>query len=363
MVFLLSRRCRVVVLVFALTSWGRGARAEPDGPVALVVNSDDPAFSWQRVQRLMAETLGTAVVATDDPAAAARRGLLTVSWRPSRHELAVTFENARGVIGRIVPAPDDVATAISAAAFLAVNLARDQVAEMLGPAVAAPPGREAARPHMVAETASAPVAVMPRPRTPSWTITLTGGVGAGWASGSGDVNVGAMAKPGLAPAGVAHLAPEVGYFVRPRVLVSISARLQFLTGTNDLHLPMEPAYAEMCGGNFVCEGPRSALAGFARATIFGADATRDLRPYASFAIGGGTLRYPMAFPSQKRCGSSGVEACVDTITTGPLFAGPGVGVRYRVAGALDLVAGLEALVGGPRFAFNVDANLGAAVSF
>jgi hypothetical protein len=38
-------------------------------------------------------------------------------------------------------------------------------------------------------------------------------------------------------------------------------------------------------------------------------------------------------------------------------------VRYRFAGAVDLVAGVEILVGGPRFALNADANLGAAVLF
>src|SRR5262245_54811893 len=133
MASLLPRPCRVLLALITLAGWARVASAQPDGPVALVVNTDDPAFSWERVQRTMAEALGTAIIATDDPAASSRRGLLTVSWRPSRRELAVTYEDARGVIGRIVPAPDDVAAGVAAAAYLAVNLARDQVADILGP--------------------------------------------------------------------------------------------------------------------------------------------------------------------------------------------------------------------------------------
>jgi hypothetical protein len=367
---ILPRKCRVLAAFLALGGWAAAAHAQPYGPVALVVNSDDPAFSWERVQRTMAEALGTAVVATDDPTARDRRGLLTVSWRPSRRELAVTYEDARGVIGRIVPVPEDVAAGVAAAAFLAVNLARDQAADILGSeegrgetpqpppdAPAAPPRR----PRMVTEVEPPPA---PPPPLRRWTISLAGGVGAGWATGSGDVTADEKVAPGLAPSGLMHLAPEVGYYLRPWLLLALSARLELIPGTTDRQLPMsDPAYRLECGGNFVCEAAHTALAGLARATFFGADATDDLRPFLSVALGVGQIRHTATFGSVAMCGPKGVDPCVDTITAGPIFAGPGVGLRYRLAPAFELLAGLEVLLGGPHFTMNADLNVGAAVTF
>jgi hypothetical protein len=359
---------RLVVLIVGLTAWQRAAHADAGGPVVLVVNSDDPSYSWERVQRSMEVALGVPIVAADAPAAAQRRALLTVSWRPTRHELAVSYQDARGTIGRIVAAPDDVAAAVDATTFLAVNLARDQVAELLGPrpepaVEASPPAPADPAPRSPIVTTAQPTVFTAAPPAPRWTVALLGGVGAGWASGSAEVNTDLVARAGMAPAGVAHVAPEVGFFLVPRLLLSISMRLQFLTGTNELRLPPGSAPHDDCGQDGICAGARNALAGFARATFFGADMTRSFRPYVSLAIGGGRLRYPVSFPSRMLCGPQGNSTCVDTITTGPFFAGPGVGLRYRVVGAVDVVAGLEVLLGGPRFAFNADLNAGAAVSF
>jgi hypothetical protein len=365
----LPRSSQLVALaaVLLVGGWPPAALAQPDGPVALVVNSDDPAFSWERVQSTMAEVLGTAVVATDDLVATSRRGLLTVSWRPSRRELAVTYEDARGTIGRIVPAPDDPAAGVAAAAYLAVNLARDQVSDLLGHA--APPDEERPRtpptpkPKLVLVTESAPPAPAPPWRLRRWSVAMLGGVGAGYASGYGDVNADAKVAPGVAPAGTVHFQPEVGYQVTPRLLLSLSARLELTTGTTALHLSPDPANAKECGGDFVCDPRHVDLAAFARATLFTADQSQNLRPYVSFALGAGAIPYTVTFQNVRMCGATGAEACVDTLTPGPILGGPGGGVRYRFAGAVDLVAGVEILVGGPRFALNADANLGAAVLF
>jgi hypothetical protein len=345
--------------------------------VALAVNTDDPAFAWDRVRRAVAEALGAPVVATDDPSAIDRRGLLTVTWRPSRHELAVTYEDRRGIISRIVPAPDDVGAGVAAAASLAVNLARDQAAELLrdervraSATPAAPPMPTEANetteattttgrpPRMVLE--EAPLLPTPAPAR-RWMVGLVAGTGIGWTTGSGDVNADARVKPGLAPALALQLGPEVGYHVTRRLLLSVAARLQLFTGTNDRHLMRAPEFAADCGGDFVCSSPRSAFAALAKATVFGGE--RDLRPYFSFALGGGTIRHTASFPTQKVCGPTGTSTCIDTVSAGPVLFGPGGGVRYRVASAVDLVAGLELLFAAPRFTFNVDVNAGAAVSF
>jgi hypothetical protein len=192
-------------------------------------------------------------------------------------------------------------------------------------------------------------------------VALVGGTGIGWATGRGDINADARVKPGLAPALTLQLGPEVGYRVTPRLLISVAARLQLFTGTNDLHLMHTPEFAAECGGDFVCSSPRGAFAALAKATLFGGG--RDLRPYVSFALGGGTIRHTATLPSQKMCGPTGTSPCVDTVSAGPVLFGPGAGVRYRVASALDLVAGLELLFAAPLFTFNVDVNGGAAVSF
>jgi hypothetical protein len=364
-------RCSRLVALAALLlgAWPRASHAQPDGPVALVVNSDDPAFSWERVQRTMLEALETAVVATDDPTAKSRRGLLTVSWRPSRRELAVTYEDARGTIGRIVPAPDDVAAGVAAAGYLAVNLARDQVSDLLAPP---PPPTEDAKdepslpPPSRLMMVAAPAAPPPAPPRPlrRWSVALLGGVGVGYASGFGDVSADAQVSPGLAPAGTVHFQPEVGFLVTPRLLLSLSARLELVTGTTDRQLSMsDPQHATECGGNYVCEAKHNGFAAFARATYFTSDQSHDLRPYVSIALGGGEIAYRVTFPSIPFCGPSGKDPCVDTTSSGPVMGGPGGGVHYRVADALDLVAGLEILLGGPRTTFNADANLGAAVLF
>jgi hypothetical protein len=278
----------------------------------------------------------------------------------------VTYEDARGTIGRIVPAPDDAAAGIAAAAYLAVNLARDQVSDLLGAPMPQPqdprrtPPAAMPRPVIVAEPPS-PAPAPPRLRR--WSVALLGGVGVGYVSGAGDVVADTKVAPGLAMSGPVHFQPEVGFHVSRRLLLSLSARFELVSGTNDLHLPQSPAFMNECGGDFVCQGKHGDSAAFARATLFGADQSDDLRPYVSLALGAGHIPYPVSFPSVRSCGPTGMETCVDTVTPGPILGGPGGGVRYRVADALDLVAGLELLLGGPRFAFNLDANLGAAVIF
>jgi hypothetical protein len=213
---------------------------------------------------------------------------------------------------------------------------------------------------MVVQAAPSP----PPPRWRRWSIAVLGGVGAGWASGAGDVQADNKVSPGFAPAGAVHFQPEVGFRVTPRLLLSLSMRLELITGNNDVHLSRsDPLNANECGGTFVCQGKHVDSAAFARATLFIADETHDLRPYVSLALGAGNIPYQVTFNNVRMCGSTGAEPCGDTVTPGPILGGPGGGLRYRVAGALDLVAGLEILLGGPRFALNADANVGAALNF
>src|SRR5260370_1216540 len=146
--FRLRSSAGVPVLLVALLVWPSRVRGEGaagvDGPLVLVVNSDEAAFSWARIRQAVQQALVVPVIADADPAADGRRGTLTIAWRPSRHELAVTYDDRRGTIGRIVAAPARTDEGVEAAVALAVNLVLDQVSQILGPpstptAPAAPP--------------------------------------------------------------------------------------------------------------------------------------------------------------------------------------------------------------------------------
>src|SRR5206468_1479330 len=84
--------------------------------------------------------------------------------------------------------------------------------------------------------------------------SATGG-GFGWTSGSGEVNSAHNVSPaGFAPAQLGHIAPEIGYFVRPGLLLSLQGRIQLVSGVT----------SEACA---TCASPPStAFAAFVKAT-------------------------------------------------------------------------------------------------
>jgi hypothetical protein len=357
----------LILVLGCVVAFVAPAAAAAGGPVALVVNADDPAFSWELVQPVMAEAVGAPIVATDDTRARGRRGLLTVTWRPSRRELAVTYEDARGTFSRIVPAPADAAAALSTATALAANLARDQAAEVLGPAAPAPaapapPTAPAATVPVVARDPGYAPPVPPSLPLPRWIVSLSLGTGAGVGGGHTDT-VAAQATTGLAWSQLGHFVPEVGYRVTGPLVLSLALRQQVITSTTDAKLPMTQQFAAECGGDYVCTAPRTATAMFAKATFADWRPGRGPRPYGSLALGAGQARLPISFPSQATCGPYGSSTCVDTLTNGPVFVGAGGGLRVPVAGGFALIAGLEAFVGAPDLSLNLDLNLGASAAF
>jgi hypothetical protein len=187
---------------------------------------------------------------------------------------------------------------------------------------------------------------------PRWLIGMALGGGAGWTSGTGEVNPADVVTPsGVAPSQLAHLAPEVGYFLRPGFMLSAQLRLQYVTGATTM----------MCSTG-TCAAPKTALAGFARATwLFGAE---KLHPYFAAIAGGGDIRHVAEFKSHKTCGDpSNPVVCVDTLTSGPVFAGAGVGLFYNTSDSFALTLGLSTLAGFPTFTVQMDVNGGIAVEF
>jgi hypothetical protein len=176
------------------------------------------------------------------------------------------------------------------------------------------------------------------------------GSGIGWATGSGEISSSHVASPpGFAMAQIVHLSPELGYFISPDLLLSVQARIQFLSGLTSCPQP-------------ACSSPPStAIAAFAKLTwLFGSD---KLRPYVSASAGGGRIRHVADFSWIKQCGSAGDSGCVDSIPAGSVLLGPGAGIMYAMSPNFGVTAGVNTQVGFPDFTFNVDLNLGIAAQF
>ena len=185
-------------------------------------------------------------------------------------------------------------------------------------------------------------------QTGSLYVGVAVGTGLGWATGTSEMNAAHKTDPsGFAPAQIVHVAPEFGYFLRPDLLLSVQARIQFLSGLTP------------CAG---CSSPPStAVAAFAKLTwLFGDD---RLRPYVSGAVGGGRIRYAAKFPQYTDCGSDGATTCVESIPSGSVMLGPGAGIVYALTPGFGLIAGANSQLGFPTFTFNLDFNVGLTAQF
>jgi hypothetical protein len=194
-------------------------------------------------------------------------------------------------------------------------------------------------------------------------LALGLGSGIGWTSGNGEVNADHKVDPaGFALAGLGHVEPEIGYFIRPWLLLSALARFQYVTGPTEEKLPMTPAFANQCGGDYVCSTAKYALAGFAKLTWLMGDG--NLHPFLNFALGAGYIRHVAEFKSAGLvCGPSGNQLCVDTVIAGPVLVGPGGGVAYNLSEGFALTLGASSYLGFPNFTFHVDVNGGIALEF
>ncbi len=224
--------------------------------------------------------------------------------------------------------------------------------------------------------------VAPPPKTkesegPTWYFALGLGTGFGWTTGQGEINKGntmSLGQNGMPndlppgdkvdPAGFAwaklgQIAPEVGYFLSPDLMVSVQLRLQIVTGATPFYAV--PTDTTTCGTSKICSAPSLAIAGFAKAHyLFHFD---DLHPFVSAMAGGGTIRHVATFNTLPRCGSDMHTTCVDTIAAGPIFLGVGGGLFYNLSDAFALTAETNLIAGFTNFTFNIDVNVGIAVEY
>lgn len=204
-------------------------------------------------------------------------------------------------------------------------------------------------------------------------VSLTGGIGYGFTTGNGEINDRNKVSPGFAPASAAQITPEVGYYITPSFRLSLQLRYQIVSGTTPLNLDkylspayqmMYPADLEKCGPDHLCSTrTKSAISVLARGTwLFGSGL---FRPYFSLALGGGQIRHLVKFKNSLPpvCGVNGDQVCVDTVVSGPIFAGPGGGVLLAILPNVGVLIDLTSVLGFPNFTYNFDLSGGVAVRF
>jgi hypothetical protein len=182
-------------------------------------------------------------------------------------------------------------------------------------------------------------------------VSLLAGSGFGYTSGNGEVNADTPVSGTFSGALLGHVAPEVGYMLKPDLMVSLQGRFQLVTGTTGFS----------ADGHSHDPVP-AALAVFAKATWFTAT-SGNLRPFLSGALGGGQIRHVVTFANLNDCGPAGNQQCKDSVVAGPLLAQVGGGISYKLADSAALVLAINSQVAAPKFTLNFDLNAGVGFAF
>jgi hypothetical protein len=185
-----------------------------------------------------------------------------------------------------------------------------------------------------------------------WFASLQIGSGAGYTSGTAELNLSGPSVPGtISGALIGQVVPEVGYWLHPDLLLSAQGRIQRVSGPTE--------YVDSTGRVYNDAGWAFAL--FAKATwLFGSD---DFRPFVSAGLGAGQIRHVVTFSNLNDCGPSRTQACVDTVVAGPALAEGGGGLFYRLSSGFSLVLSSNLALAAPKFTVNVDLDAGVAFNF
>jgi hypothetical protein len=184
-----------------------------------------------------------------------------------------------------------------------------------------------------------------------WWIGIGVGTGYGYAKGNGFEAVNKSPDkqfhslqdqftPGLAWAGLGHLAPEVGYAFNPDIAISLEGRIQYI--------PQPSQFA-----NF---GAKGAITVLAKLLFYTKQS--QLRFFGSLLAGGGEGFRFVVQPAAGQAPVNGFDysSFNDTVLGGPVVAGVGGGVYYEVAKAVSFVGEIHGLVGFPTVSAVLDFN-------
>lgn len=187
-------------------------------------------------------------------------------------------------------------------------------------------------------------------------VALALGTGGGFAKGTvesheNDAGVRYEWTGGFSPAPLLAVGIEGGLFIRPQLMVSLEARLQFVTGTS------KNWDTPHCMPS--CSPSAFAAAAFAKATWFFAGG--PWKPFVSGGIGGGAVRQVVTLQGLKDCGDDKMTQCRDTVAGGPVLVAGGGGVAYELPSGVLLMGGATARLGFPDTMLNVDIMLAAGL--
>jgi hypothetical protein len=185
-----------------------------------------------------------------------------------------------------------------------------------------------------------------------WFASLQIGSGAGYTSGTAELNLSGPSVPGtFSGALIGQVVPEIGYWLHPDFLLSVQGRVQRVSGPTE--------YIDGTGRVYNDAG--WAFAVFAKATwLFGSD---DFRPFVSAGLGAGQIRHVVTFSNLNDCGATRTQACVDTVVAGPALAEGGGGFFYRLGSGFSLVLSSNLELAAPKFTANIDLDAGMAFNF
>jgi hypothetical protein len=161
-------------------------------------------------------------------------------------------------------------------------------------------------------------------------------VALGAGSGAGFVK----AQRGVGPSNVPHLTLELGYFVTPRVSLSLQAREQIpLGGTRDWTSALTTALTALGRVTYwLGQGP--------------------LLVKLSVFAGNGTYQHEFTAPCSDRR-----MTCAFVEHSGDKVAGLGAGLSYALGPRLALTGGLDLAAAVPNVMFHADLTLGVSVRF
>ena len=177
------------------------------------------------------------------------------------------------------------------------------------------------------------------------------GSGVGYATGTGETNANLPVSGAFAGTSLGHVAPEVGYWVAPDLLISAQGRVQVVSGPTELIDPTGKVHAPA----------DLALALFLKASLFfGSDA---LRPFISGGLGGGQIRHVVTFGAYQRLRRHPQPDLRRLRGGGPRSRRGGWRLPLQAQATLALEASSNLQIAEPKFTFNVDFNAGVAFSF